>query len=310
MRRWTISLLLAAACLHATRAQAQPTLLFLNSQPGDYIGGGLQQTFTPLDGSFTVNRNVYNGVSVSFIEPGYIHSWYLDFAAPGKVPLAPGAYDSATRYPFQASTAPGLSVAGDGSGCNTLTGRFDVLEVAYGPDGGVTRFAADFEQHCDGMGPALFGSIRINSGAPLTIEFAVYRASTGEWFIHRALDDGTSRVLWGAPASTGLGDVPVPGDYDGDGLADLAIYRASTGEWFIHRSTDNGLTHVAWGAPALGDVPVPGDYDGDHKTDIAVYRGSTGEWFIRRSSDGGLTHVTWGAPALGDIPVPAKYPKY
>ena len=42
-------------------------------------------------------------------------------------------------------------------------------------------------------------------------------------------------VAWGNPAH---GDVPVPADYDGDGLADVAVYRATTGEWFVHRSSD------------------------------------------------------------------------
>ena len=65
---------------------------------------------------------------------------------------------------------------------------------------------------------------------------------------------------WGAPTASGLGDVPVPGDYDADGKADFAVYRATTGEWFIYRSSDGGLTHYNWGAPSLGDVPVRAKY--------------------------------------------------
>jgi hypothetical protein len=38
-----------------------------------------------------------------------------------------------------------------------------VLEVVYGPTGEVERFAATFEQHCEGMEPALTGSILFNS---------------------------------------------------------------------------------------------------------------------------------------------------
>jgi hypothetical protein len=130
---------------------------------------------------------------------------------------------------------------------------------------------------------------------------AVYRTTTGEWFIRSpAVDLG--RVQFGAPT-----DRPVPGDYDGDGRADLALYRESTGEWFIRRSTNSHLMTFAWGWPAGGDVAAPGDYDADGTTDIAVYRTSTGEWFIRRSSDGGLTSFGWGSPAHGDIPVAAPY---
>jgi hypothetical protein len=36
--------------------------------------------------------------------------------------------------------------------------------VTYGPSGEVLTFAADFEQHCEGSGPALLGSIRYNAG--------------------------------------------------------------------------------------------------------------------------------------------------
>lgn len=72
------------------------------------------------------------------------------------------AYENATRYPFQSPTLPGLDVSGDGRGCNTLTGRFDILEISYA-SGQISSFAADFEQHCEGGTPALFGSVRYNA---------------------------------------------------------------------------------------------------------------------------------------------------
>jgi hypothetical protein len=44
-----------------------------------------------------------------------------------------------------------------------IPNRFDILEVEYDPSGDVVSFAADFEQHCEGDDPALFGSIHYNS---------------------------------------------------------------------------------------------------------------------------------------------------
>jgi hypothetical protein len=119
-----------------------------------------------------------------------------------------------------------------------------------------------------------------------------------------------TEVDWGAPQSTGLGDRPVPADFDGDGKVDIAIYRASSAEWFVLRSSNGGVIYGIWGTAAAsgnGDTPVPADYDADGIADFAVFRSSTGEWFIRRSSDAGMTYVVWGASGVGDVAIPAKY---
>ena len=160
----SLAITLFVQLFSAAVGAAQTTALALNSQPGDFIGGGINQTFTPADGIFTPSRNFSNGISVQF--NGGPHFWFLDFAAPLGAPLATGVYEGATRWPFQSPTGPGLSVSGEGRGCNTLTGRFEVLEVVYGASGDVERFAATFEQHCEGGMAALIGSILINSTLP------------------------------------------------------------------------------------------------------------------------------------------------
>lgn len=155
-------LILVGSLIFATSAFGQVTSLTLNSDPGDFVGQGQFTFLTPADGSFSAQQNFDQGVSVSFFgQPGIF--WFLDFAAPNNQLLTVGTYTGAARFPFQSSSQPGLSVAGDGRGCNTLTGNFQVLEVSYGAGTTINSFDATFEQHCEGAVPALHGEIRFNA---------------------------------------------------------------------------------------------------------------------------------------------------
>ena len=133
------------------------TVFSVYGQPGDFVHPG-QLLLTPPDGTFTAARNFDNGVSVSIWA---FDEWFTDFAAPNNAILTKGTYANAQRYPFQAAGFPGLSIDGASRGCNTLTGNFNVLQATYDTAGKVRTFAADFEQHCEGQLPALFGSIRL-----------------------------------------------------------------------------------------------------------------------------------------------------
>jgi len=135
MRPALRSLLLIVVCGGAQSALAQDqTFLYFNSRPGDPIGHGKQFTRTPADGTFFVSR-IDAGVEIRFIGATF---WYLDFVPPVAANLTPGHYEGSMGYPFQSPLTPGLNVSGDGLGCNTLTGRFVVRDVAV-VGGTVTR---------------------------------------------------------------------------------------------------------------------------------------------------------------------------
>lgn len=141
-----------------------------------------------------------------------------------------------------------------------------------------------------------------NGSAALSADLAVWRPSTGVWWVMGGTGSQQVSQNWGSN-----GDKPVPGDYDGDGKTDFAVFRpdsnAHTGIWYVFYSGSNSWTSSQFGNDT--DKTTPADYDGDGKTDIAVWRASDGVWYILRSSDGGISYIHYGAN--GDEPSPADY---
>ncbi len=134
---------------------------------------------------------------------------------------------------------------------------------------------------------------------------------------------GTITQFIGGPAEGGTSrDIPIEGDFDGDGRADIAIFQPEfdstgdglpdSGNWIIIDSSTGQRREVLFGAPGILDRPAPADYDGDGITDIATFRPDSdllpgaAEWFILQSRDGAL-RVQFGAAGGTDLPAPADF---
>lgn len=236
-------------------ALAQVTSLTMTSDPGDYIGQGQIYNFAPVDGSFTAQVNFQGGVSIYFATHNSTRWWNLDFAAPNSAPLAKGSYLMATRFPF--NSGAGLSVTGEGRGCNTLTGSFNVRQIEY-VNNTVASFEASFEQHCEGLGPALRGEIKYNASAqlyltaPSTIKLQPGQTAS---FTVTATEAQNRRVILTAPT------LP-PGATFTDIGNNQGTFRwvptnLQTGIFIATFSGNNGVGAVAQTSTLLTVVPPP-----------------------------------------------------
>jgi hypothetical protein len=167
------------AGLWAPPAGAVPASInsvYLESSPGDFVGGGQTYLYTSLNATFPIT---ITGPNLSF-EVWGDKRWNSQWApmAP-RVHLEPGYYDLAQGT----SVARGrMSWSGDGRGCgfSSLLGWFVVDSVTYNGDA-LTALDLRFEQRCLASDPPLHGAIHWRADDPTIIPGPQFPLPAGLW---------------------------------------------------------------------------------------------------------------------------------
>jgi PKD repeat protein len=117
----------------------------------------------------------------------------------------------------------------------------------------------------------------------------VFRPSAHTFYLKNGT---TTAINWGIST-----DLPVTGDWNGDGRTDVGVYRPSAHTFYLKNGT---TTAINWGAST--DLPVTGDWNADGITDVGVFRPSTHMFYLKNgTTTWTTTAINWGAST--DLPV-------
>jgi hypothetical protein len=98
--------------------------------------------------------------------------------------------------------------------------------------------------------------------------------SQGMWHL-RASSGAVTSFWYGNP-----GDLPIAGDWNGDGVATPGLYRQSDGFFYSRNSNSTGIADAECFAGNPEDVPVVGDWDGDGDDNLGIYRPSEQKFYL------------------------------
>lgn len=158
--------------------------------------------------------------------------------------------------------------------------------------------------------PGLPDAQNVSTGTPKNLPPAPERASAGSRVMRRTAAGPVRSDLIDHVFEYGdSDDMPIAGDWNGDGVANIGLFRDGT--WYLDvdgngRWSEDADIYIERFGQA-GDIPVVGDFNGDGIDEIGVF--SSGHWHLdsngNRAVDVGDKSFELGG--AGDVPVVADF---
>lgn len=211
-----------------------------------------------------------------------------------------------TRYAHLNSYAPGLF-----SGQNVATGQLIGYEGVSGASACDPHVHWEFKNTATNLWMDVSAQMAVPLSGPATAQSPIGFAGT--WIVRSNLSAAAKTVTFGLP-----GDIPVTGDWDGDGWDSVGIvrYNTSTGflDWYLSNTRLTQVANGGYAGPFViqaygypGDTPVTGKWTGTGGDKKGVFRRqasvtSPAAWLLDQAP---VWNFNWGIAS--DMPVPGDW---
>jgi glucose/arabinose dehydrogenase len=138
---------------------------------------------------------------------------------------------------------------------------------------------------------------------------SIYRASEARFYVINELGVGGAGL---GPADFSFeygnpGDVPVMGDWDGNGADTPGLRRPSDGFVYVRNSNSTGIADISYFYGDPGDLPVAGDWDGDGDDTFGLFRPATGSFFLKNTNATGIADSSFFLGSASSIPITGSF---
>jgi hypothetical protein len=187
------------------------------------------------------------------------------------------------------ATAPGVVTSVVNLGSRSY-GRYIVVDHGQGRTSLYAHLSAFWSvpgQAVDQGTPlGLVGTSGGSTGPHLHFEERVNRSDQHAYFHRRSFTTGTTQ------ASQNCGDVPVVGDWDGNGTSNIGVVGRTTAPTYHLKRP--GRRMLKFGFGWRSDQPLSGDWDGDGTVEVGARRPGL-KAFVLRRKDGSTREVPLGS---------------
>lgn len=141
-----------------------------------------------------------------------------------------------------------------------------------------------------GKKPNHTGTMTIGVYNPKLATFDLRNSNTSGW--------GDVTLQYG-----NVGDIPLVGDWNGDGIDTIGIYDPKRAVFNLRNSNSTGVANLSVQYGNIGDVPIVGDWNGDGIDTIGVYVPSQARFNLRNSNTPGNADVSVQYGNIGAKPL-------
>ena len=132
----------------------------------------------------------------------------------------------------------------------------------------------------------------------------VYRPSNQTFYLRNSLTAGAADIT-ATVAGASATDLPIVGDWNGDGIDTAGLYRPSTSTFYLwDRWTNLSIANADYSFVfgAANGLPEAGDWNGDGRDGVGVFQPGTGTHLLKNDLIAGSDDYTVVFGAAGDKP--------